>query len=65
MMTHNPLYAASHAQNLAERAKNDKLAMAFTVMSVSLVGMMLLKEARELFRDKDPRGHFGDNQRGR
>ena len=58
----NPLHTASHVQGMANRAQNDKAAMAMTVISVALLGMMLIKEARELFRDRDPRGHFRDGR---
>lgn len=48
--TPNPLYAASHMQNMARNAGDSRFATAMTVMSVSLLGLMLVREARDLLK---------------
>lgn len=57
---HNTLMAASHVQGMASRTSNEKLALVVTGLSVILVGLMGVKEARELFKDKPGyEKHFG------
>jgi hypothetical protein len=51
----NPLYAATHVQQMAGKEGNSKMAFALTTLSIALVGMMAIREFRELFRDKDTR----------
>jgi hypothetical protein len=67
-MTPNPLAAATAVQEMAGNAANRKLAIAFTTMSVALVGVMLLREVshclREEFREHDRRSMWpGDRRR--
>lgn len=49
-MTQNPIYAANSIQNMARNASDSRLATAMTVMSVSLLAIMLAREARDLFK---------------
>jgi hypothetical protein len=49
------LSTISHVDRLASQTKNDKLAMALTVMSVALVATMAVKEFRSLFEDRERR----------
>lgn len=49
----NPLYAASHMQNLANRAGNDKLAFAINGLSVVLLAKMVYDEFKAEFRGKE------------
>ena len=60
-ISHNPLTAASHVQEMATKAGSDRLAMVFTGLSIGLVALMAIREARDLFRDKDRHGHFTEN----
>lgn len=46
------LYKASKIQDLARGIKDSRMAMTLTGLSVALVGVMLMKEFRDLFRDK-------------
>lgn len=52
--------AASQASHMAHQVDDQFFKKAMLVTSVALVGVMLLKEARDLFRDRDPRGHLGE-----
>lgn len=54
----NPLYQIDHVTRQAERAKNDKIALALTVMSVTLVTIMLAKELKGLFKEDSGKGRY-------
>jgi hypothetical protein len=64
MMPPNPLYAAGQVQNMASKTGNEKLATAMMVTTVALLGLMLVKEFKDVFKGDD-RGHFPDRGRGR
>ena len=55
----NPMYAMS---NIAmNKSGNDKLIMVSTGLFLGLGALMLVKEIKDLIRDKDTHGHFRDN----
>lgn len=54
--------AASQVSHMAHQVDDQLFKKAMLVTSVALVGVMLIKEARDLFRDRDPRGHFREPQ---
>ena len=61
----NPLHTAFHVQNMANKPVNDKVALAMTGISVALLSLMLIKEAKVLFREKGMRDHFQKQEKGR
>jgi hypothetical protein len=59
MMHANP--AASLAQQtlqMGQQTADKRFAMVFTGVSVALLALMVLREAKDLFKDSDNRGHF-------
>lgn len=60
-LPHNTLSAASHVQDMAGKAGNDKLAFALTGLSIALVAVMAAKECMGLFREvsRHDREHTG------
>lgn len=60
---HGPLAAASHAEQLASRMPDTRLAFVCNGLSVCLLGTMLFREFRDLLRDKG--GHVDHGGRRR
>lgn len=60
---HNTLTAASHVQDMAGKACNEKLAFALTGLSIALVAVMAAKECMGLFHEVSR--HTGQQDRGR
>ncbi|WP_435007972.1 hypothetical protein P12x_005238 [Tundrisphaera lichenicola] len=60
-LPHNTLTAASHVQEMAGKAGNEKLAFALTGLSIALVSVMAAKECMGLFREisRHDREHSG------
>lgn len=55
-----PIVAADHVNRLAGKTKDDRMALALTVMSVALVATMLVKEFRGLFEEPGHKGRGRD-----
>lgn len=47
---------------MAKNTSNEKLAFALTGLSVALIGLMVFREAREMFKEKDRQGHFKEGR---
>lgn len=60
---HGPLAAASHAEQLASRMPDRRLAFVCNGLSVCLLGVMLVREIRDMLRDKDRHRGYGGKGR--
>jgi hypothetical protein len=48
----NPLFAASHVQNMASKAGSNKMAFAvLTGLSIAFLSVMVIRECKDIFKD--------------
>ena len=62
----NPLIAANHVQQMANKMHDKRFEMVCNGLSVSLLAVMLVRELRDILREKEkPHRHYDAQSRGR